>query len=784
MAKLPISAPGWYKGRDIAALLSRHPQLQAAATVLMLLRHSSIRSQALAWCCWLVLLQPNCTDLALADEPPSVSFANDVMAVLSKSGCNMGACHGNQNGKGGFRLSLRGEDSAFDWLSLTHDQDGRRIDLFDPDASLTLKKPLQQIAHEGGKRFASGSLEHRILQQWIAAGARVDPSDSPRLVQLEVRPQEQIAVEPQQQVQLEVWADFSDGSRRDVTQLAVYEPSNTTATVSHDGLVERVRDGETTVLVRYLHRQLAARLAFVPAGDFVWQGPAVANPIDALVFAKLRSLKINPAPLCSDETFVRRAYLDALAILPTADEAQAFVADSGPDKRARLIDTLLERPEFATHWALKWSDLLHGEEKTLDRKGVQALHHWLQQGFAQHKPLDQLAREVLSARGSTYDNPPTNFYRASREPLARAESIAQVFLGVRLQCARCHNHPFDHWTQDDYYDWVSVFSRIDYKVLENRRKDTNDKHEFDGEQIVFSPRKGKITNPRTGKSAPPRFLGETAPLADPEADRLDAAAEWITRSDNALFASAQANRIWYHLLGRGIVEPVDDFRGTNPPANPPLLDWLSHELVEQGYDVRHLVRQIMNSNVYQLACAEDDSNDTAAANFAYVTASRLPAEPLLDALSQVLDTPARFNGYPAGLRAGEIPGIQAVRSREKRPSDADRFLTLFGKPPRLLTCECERMQETTLGQAFQLVSGPLLNTLLTAPDNRLAAWVGSEQSADLIVDDLFWSALSRGPTDAERQAIAPRLTNADKRRLALEDIVWSVLNSREFLLRH
>lgn len=783
LEKLPISTGCWYKRSIIPPRIARLFDYGQTRPVVAAFSYPLKNPNGIArWYC-AILLCGFVQQSTRAADPP-VSFANDVMAVLSKSGCNMGACHGNQNGKGGFKLSLRGEDPAFDYLALTRDQHGRRIDLADPDASLCLKKPIQQIAHEGGKRFSQDSLEYNLLRNWIAAGAPLDPPSTPQLVSLEVQPTEQILIAPQHELQLTAWATFSDGSRRDVTRLAVYETSSTAATVSPAGVVERVRDGESTVLVRYLNQQMPVRLAFISGSEFAWQGPAEVNLVDKLVFAKLQTLHINPAPLANDSSFVRRAYLDALGILPTAREAREFAADPSGDKRARLIDALLERREFSTHWALKWADLLHGEEKTLDRKGVQALHHWLEQSFVDHKPLDRLAREVLTARGSTYENPPANFYRASREPLARAESIAQVFLGIRLQCARCHNHPFDRWTQDDYYDWAAVFCRIDYKILANNRKDSNDKHEFDGEQIVFTAPKGKIENPRTGKSAPPRFLGEQLALAKSDGDRLEAVARWATDDRNTFFARAQANRIWYHLLGRGIVEPVDDFRGTNPPANAALLAALAAEFVEHDYDLRHLVRLVMNSSVYQLDCGADDSNETAITNFAQTTPRRLAAEPLIDAISQVLDMPAQFNGYPAGLRAGEIPGVQAIRPREARPSDADRFLTLFGKPPRLLTCECERMQETTLGQAFQLVSGPLVNSLLIAPDNHLGQCLNSNKEPDEIVDDLFWSALSRAPTAAERQAIVARLTSAADRRLVLEDIAWSVLNSREFLLRH
>lgn len=716
-----------------------------------------------------------------ADTP---SFRNEVMAVLSKAGCNLGTCHGNKNGKGGLLLSLRGEWPDTDYRTLTREVHSRRIDRLQPEQSLLLKKPTMQLAHEGGRRLRVGDAQYEILRRWIAAGAPDDGDTAPTPTALEVSPLRQVAYAPADEVQLTVHAVFSDGSRRDVAALAVYEPvDEDMVEVSPSGLVRRAATGETVILVRYLHLQVPVTVAFVDNRSQVADAlPPVRNEIDRHIFAKLAELRLPAAEICSDSEFVRRIYLDVLGKLPTADEARAFVTDTEPGKRDRLIEQLLVRPEYAQNWALKWSDLLRNEEKVLDRKGVQNFHGWIRRSFAEGKPLDQFARELIAARGSTYTQPEANWYRANRDPITRAESTAQVFLGVRLQCAKCHSHPFDRWTQDDYYNWAAVFARVDYKVLENNRRDRNDKHEFDGEQIVWMPSKGEVTNARTGEQATPQFLGGEI-LADPEGDRLLALAEWMT-DGNRRFALVQANRIWAQLLGRGLVEPVDDFRATNPASHPELLEYLADELVSSGYDVRHLIRTILQSSTYQLSSRVADPASAAdERNFTHAIEQRLPAEQLLDAICQVADAPARFNGYPRGIRAVEIPGVQAVRSRDARPTPAEQFLTVFGKPPRLLTCECERTHESTLSQTFQLVSGPLMNELLTRDDGRLSRLLAEGVSPVEAVDELFWAALSRAPSDAERSQLTAYLADATDRRQALEDIAWGLMNSREFLFR-
>ena len=741
------------------------------------------------WACAVLLLLAR---PARSAEPP-VSFNNDVMAVLSKAGCNMGACHGNKNGKGGFKLSLRGESPTDDYTALTRDLSGRRTNVIDPDQSLILQKATTQLPHEGGMRFRKDSREYAILRTWVAGGAKRDGKGVPTLEHLEVTPARKVLVAPEREAAISATAVFSDGSRRDVAAMAVYEQSAELAKVSPEGRVSRgEHDGETTVIVRYLHLQQPVRLAFVPdRPGFRWGGRTSAHVVDRHLSEKLQAMRINPSQPCTDGEFVRRAYLDLLGVLPTADEAKQFVADPSPDKRERLVDQLLDRPEYADFWALKWADLLRIEERTLDRKGVQAFHRWIRTAVADNMPLDRFVRELVSARGSTYANPPANYYRALRDPVSRGEATAQLFLGVRLNCAQCHNHPFDRWTQDDYYGWADVFGRVQYKVLENRRRDDNDSHEFVGEQVVYEASDGGFKDPRTGVPVKPRLLGEAPSSWQEGQSRLDALASWLTSPGNSLFAGSQVNRIWYHLMGRGIVDPVDDFRATNPPSHPELLDALAADFVASRYDVKRVIRLIMTSQAYGLSSEPNETNVDDEVNYSRVLPRRLTAEQLLDAQHAAAGVPPQFAGYPAGTRAGQIAGVQAVNPRRRGGGGvgaagavfSDQFLAVFGKPPRLLSCDCERSNETTLGQTFHLISGPQISKLVSEPENRLATLLRSGKTDAQIVEELYWSALTRPPTAEELAAVSAHVARSKDRRKALEDVLWALLNAKEFVLR-
>ena len=706
------------------------------------------------------------------------------MAVLSKAGCSAGTCHGNKNGKGGFKLSLRGQDPDLDYVTLTHDVFGRRVNSFEPEQSLILLKPTTQVSHEGGLRFDKGSEEYETLRRWIAAGIPNDLASAPMLEKIEVTPMEKVLIEPAGRVQLQVHAKFSDGTGRDVSSAAVYEPANSLAKVSHDGLVERQGFGETTVLVRYLHCQEAVRLAFVPARPgFAWKGPPANNYIDEHIFARLRTLRINPSGLCSDEVFLRRTDLDLLGLLPTAEEARTFVADKRRDKRARLINQLLDRPEFADFWALKWADLLRVEAHSLDQKGVQNFHHWIRRSIAENKPIDQFVRELVTAHGSTYDSPAANFYRPNRDPGARAKAAAQVFLGTRLQCAECHNHPSDRWTQDDYYGWADLFARVRYKVIENKREISSDEHEWNGEQIVFVAREGSVKNPRTGKDAQPRFLGAGGAESAGGGGDLQELADWLTSPTNALFARVQANRIWYHLMGRGLVDPPDDFRATNPASHPELLDALAQDLVKHKFDARYLIRLVMNSRTYQLSSEPNETNEGDETHFSHALVRRLGAEQLLDCESEVTGVPLKFAGYPTGMRAAQLPGVRPESKGKRRAHPLDQFLELFGKPPRLLTTDTERSCECNMAQAFQMISGPTVSELLAEKENRIRRLVVSDKPNKKIVEELFWTALTRAPTQSELNNLLPALEAASDRRPELEDILWALLNSKDFVFR-
>ncbi len=714
-----------------------------------------------------------------------VTFDREVMSVLAKAGCNLGTCHGNLNGKGGFKLSLRGADAAFDYASLTRSQSGRRVNLTDPEASLLLLKPLMNVPHEGGRRFNQDSPEYRILRDWIAGGARRQTKVA-RVTQLDVEPRDVVLTDPTETVQLRVTATYADGSQADVSRLAVYEPAEPVVEVGISGLVRRQDFAQTVVVVRYLDQQVPVRVAFISSRpDFVWNGPAPTNAIDEHVFRRLQVLRMNPSAICDDVTFLRRASLDLTGQLPSPRDAKEFVASTASDKRTKLVEELLGRPEFAEFWTQKWADLLRVEEQTLDRKGVETFHAWIRNSVATNKPIDQFVREIVSARGSSYSNPPTNFYRAMRKPDMRGESTAQLFLGLRLQCAKCHNHPFDQWTQADYYGWGNLFGRVDYELLGNERRDKNNLHEFNGEQVIWQTHAGDFSFP-DGHVVAPRFLGASSDSKGgkgPGRDRLHSLAQWLTAPTNRRFVEVSVNRVWHQLLGRGLVDPIDDFRSTNPPSHPELLTELASEFVKHDFDMQWLIRAIMAAQTYQLSSEPNDTNRDDSRNYSHAQPRRLSAEQLTDAISNVTGVAIEFDGYPRGTKAIQLSGVRGLRTKRGKADDGAQFMSLFGKPPRLTTCECERSSETTLAQAFQLVSGPLLNELLTDRNNRLSRWLSSNQTPDELVADLYWLTLSRAPQAVELKTSKRLLSESSDRRRTLEDIVWAMMNSDEFLLR-
>jgi len=732
--------------------------------------------------CFRLLL---CLGFVLAGKPSAwasdVLFRRDVMAVISKAGCNAGGCHGNANGKGGFKLSLRGQDPDLDWEALARDQSGRRVNVIEPEKSLILMKATAQIAHEGGKRFALDSPECAILLGWLRDGAPDSGVDASPLARLDVKISNAILVEPERQAVLHVDAVFADGVRKDVTRMAVYEPNNTLTKATLDGVITRERPGETTVLVRYLNKQVPITLDWVPEhSGWAWHEAPENNAVDQIIDQKLKTLRLQPSELCSDSAFIRRAYLDLLGFVPSADDVRKFVADASAEKRSRLIDDLLARGEFADFWALKWSDLMKIEERQLDVKGMQVFHDWIRDSIADGKPLDQFARELIAGRGRTFENPPANWWRANREPVMRAENTAGVFLGVQLKCAQCHNHPFERWTQDDYYNWAALFTRIDYQWWGDHRTDKNDKHEFRGDQAVLIKDTGSIVNPRTGESATPRFLGNIAPKIAPGGDELLALAEWLPHTP--MFARMQVNRIWFNLMGRGLVDPVDDFRASNPPSHPELLEYLANDFSANGYDLRRVIRLIMNSRTYQLSSEPNETNADDETFHSRALVRRLTAEQLADSLSRVAGVPLPIEGRLPGTRLAQVP--EGRKHYKPMHTSLDLFGASFGKPPRLIASDCERSNELAIPQAFQLISGPMLEDLLTRPENRIDHLLETGKSDEQIVDDLFMTALSRPPSEKERSAFLSRFSGGADRLKTAEDELWALVNAKEFLFIH
>jgi hypothetical protein len=519
-----------------------------------------------------------------------------------------------------------------------------------------------------------------------------------------------------------------------------------------------------------------ARLAFLPARpDFVWRGSPASGPFDQAVFAKLRALRINPSGLCTDSVFLRRAFLDSIGRLPEPGEARLFLADTDRAKRAKLADRLVERPEFADFWALKWADLLRNEEKTMGEKGAWVLERWLRDQIARDVPLDEMARRIVAGVGSTWKNPPASFYRTNRDPMTAAESVSQVFLGYRLQCARCHNHPFDVWTQDDYFGLAAFFSNISRKQINNVRRDRLDGHEINGDEVIYLAGHAELVQPRTGNTLRPKYpAGPALENSAAECDNaIDHLATWLTRA-NRQFSRNLANRVWYHLLGRGIVDPVDDFRDSNPPSNPALLDAVTAYFEAHGSRLKPLVAEIIKSQVYQQSAAPEPFNSDDESNFSHAVVKLLPAEVLLDAWSDVLGVPERFSRAPASLRAAQLPG----------PVLGSAFLKSFGKPDRLLTCECERSEATTLAQAFQMINGETVSRKLESSSNRIAARLAARTSDSDLLGEIYLIAVCREPTSAERTALCAHIAGARDRRIGWEDVVWALLNSKEFLLRH
>lgn len=699
------------------------------------------------------------------DKPSRVVFKHDMLAALTKTGCNMGACHGSPSGKGGFRLSLRGYDPPLDIYTLRSEFFGRRTNIMDPADSLLLKKPLMEVAHGGGRRVKKGDVSYNVMRDWIAEGMKLDPADQPDLVSVKIYPENRVFRPGADRQQIVLMGTFADGSVRDLTSLACYSSSNeSVAKVNDNGLVTKTARGETAILARYLDKMATSYITFLEdVPGFVWNNPPEKSFVDTLVFNKLKVLQILPSDVASDEEYLRRAYLDTTGRLPTLEEVQAFHGNASPNKRDELVDRLVDSDDFANFWALKWADILRSNSKKINIAGVNKFRLWIYESLRTDKPFDQFARELLTASGSSYENPAANYWRASRDPQDATETTAQLFLGVRIQCAKCHNHPFERWTQDNYYGIAAAFARIGRKPGVDPT-----------EEVVFMQESGDVTQPRTGKVMKTHLLmkGDVDVAADQ--DRRAVFAEWLTQSDNPFFAKAAVNRVWGHLMGRGIVEPVDDFRDSNPPSNAPLLDKLASEFAANHFSIKWAVRQIMKSRTYQLSSRKNDFNGEDEIYASHAGTRMLTAEQLLDGICQVTGVPETFPGQPVGTRATELPD----------PPTDHYFLKIFGQPQREMACQCERSSESNLSQALQMINGPVVHNKLRDDKGRINQLIVAGKTDEEIVTTLYQLALARDPAAAEMEASKKHIAGSSERRPALEDIGWALLNSKEFLFQH
>ena len=720
---------------------------------------------------------------AKAEAAPS--FRNQVIPLLTRAGCNSGACHGALAGKGGLKLSLRGYDPEADHFVLTRQALGRRVNTAEPAASLFLQKPTLAVSHGGGQKVVPGSADYQILADWVASGAPGPRDSDPRIQKLEVLPPA-ATLKPKDTLQVRVRAWYSDGHAEDVTRWAKFNSSeDLVAAVDADGKVTVQGHGEAAVTVWFSNLVAAARVAAPLPGAVdpkVFRDAPRNNYVDDLVLKKLEALHIPPSPACTDAEFIRRAYLDAAGILPTPEEVTKFLADSRSDKRARLVDALLERPEFVDYWAYKWSDLLLITTRRLPQPAVWSFYQYVRQGVADNKPWDRFAREVLTATGSTLDNGAANYFVLHKDVTDLTESTAVTFMGMSVTCCRCHNHPLEKWTQDQYWSFANLFSRV---ALKNGDRS--------GEVYVQAQPDGDALHLRRGVAMPPTPLdGKPLALDDP-GDRRRYFADWLTAADNPYFAKAHVNRVWRNFLGRGLVEAEDDLRQTNPPTNPELFDALAKDLVAHHYDTKHLIRVVMNSATYQRSSKPLQGNAADDRFYSHYLIRRLPAEVLLDAYSQVTGVPTPFTeivsnaadsttpygGFPPGTRALQLPDSRV----------ASRFLDAFGRPERVATCSCERQQDSSVGQALHVNNGKTLNDKLRDKTSRVGAWADEKVGDAEAVRRVFALALAREPTPAELAKFESLLAEAaaDKqtsRREALEDLFWSVLASKEFLFNH
>ena len=697
-----------------------------------------------------------------ATERP-ISFLTDVMPVFARAGCNTGSCHGAARGKDGFRLSLFGFDPRGDYYRLTREIGFRRINLAIPENSLLMEKATGAIPHTGGKLFDKDSVYYRTLLTWLHAGAPLDPADPPAVVGVDLYPPAAVIEGEKSTQQFLARARYSDGSDRDVTDWVRFDSNNgNSATISQNGQLVAGARGEAFVTARYDTVNVGSQVIVLPK-DLQYAPPAVVgNYIDALVAEKLTRLRVLPSELCTDEEFLRRVTLDIVGMLPTEEEYHQFMADPAPDKRAQLVERLLHRKEFAEIWAMKWAELLMVKSSNeVSYKSMFLYSNWLTGRIAEGVPLDQMVRELLGATGGTFASPATNYYQIERDTLKTAENVAQVFMGIRTQCAQCHNHPFDRWTMNDYYSFAAFFSQIGRKQGEDYR-----------ETIVFNQGGGEVAHPVTQQPMPPKFLAGATPDTQGK-DRRVVMAEWLTSADNPLFATSVANRIWEHFFGVGVVEPVDDIRVSNPPSNPALFDEMGKRLREYNFDFRQLVRDICNSQAYQRSSARNASNELDERNFAHANTRRIRSEMLLDCVGQVTDTKEKFRGLPLGARAVQIAdGMTSTY-----------FLTTFGRARRDTVCAAEVSTDPSLSQALHMLNGATVSGKI-AEGGLIGRWLAAGKTPEQVIESIYVRALTRMPTADERARLLAVVQQAESPEQGLQDVFWAVLNAREFVFNH
>jgi hypothetical protein len=700
-----------------------------------------------------------------AAETLPLSFRQDVMPVFMRSGCNAGSCHGAARGKDGFNLSLFGFDPAGDYHRLLREQLGRRVDLAFPERSLLLEKAVGTVSHSAGALFKEDSRYYRTLLEWLRNGAPDDAGPVPEVTTVELYPAGGVLNGPGATQQLTVLARYSDGTTRDVTELAYFSSANdSSAAVTQAGAVTADQRGEAFVMARYDTHTVGSQFIVLPKDlEFVWDVPSPNNYIDELMYEKWKRLRITPSELCDDQTFLRRVYIDICGMLPTALELQEFVADTDPQKRAKAIDMLLERKEFVEMWVMKWAELLQIRSTiNVSYKSALLYFNWLQQQIADDVPINRMVRDLLASKGGTFSTPSTNYYQMETDTLKVAENVAQVFMGMRTQCAQCHNHPFDRWTMDDYYSFAAFFSQVGRKPGEDPR-----------EVIVFNAGGGDVRHLVGGRVMAPKFLGGSQPEIAPGQDRREIMANWLTSAENPFFAKNLSNIVWAHFFGKGIVNEVDDVRISNPAVNEALLNALGERFAASNFDFKQLVRDICNSRTYQLSTQANASNATDETNFSRRYLNRLRAEVLLDVISQVTDTGNKFRGLAYGARAVQIAD----------GNTSNYFLTTFGRATRETVCSCEVVMEPNLSQALHLLNGETVHQKCRE-GGLIEKMIGEGQAPAAVIVEIYRRAFSRDPLPEELQRLVTMVGEAGNPTEGLHDVFWAVLNTPEFLFNH